>query len=37
MEFADIMFGVLGFICMFLVFSAVRGIYHVVLKVFFRK
>lgn len=32
MEFADIMFGVLGFISMFLVFSAVRGIYHLVLR-----
>ena len=30
MEFADIMFGVLGFISMFIVFSAVRGIYHVI-------
>ena len=30
MEFADIMFGVLGFIGMFLVFSAARGIYHVI-------
>ena len=28
MEFADIMFGVLGFISMFLVFSVFRGIYH---------
>lgn len=33
MEFADIMFGVLGFICMFLVFSVFRGLYHLVLKV----
>lgn len=31
MEFADIMFGVLGFICMFLVFSVFRGIYHLIL------
>ena len=30
MEFADIMFGVLGFIGMFLVFTVVRGIYHVI-------
>ncbi|MCI9336977.1 MAG: hypothetical protein HFH93_05455 [Lachnospiraceae bacterium] len=30
MEFADIMFGVLGFITMFLVFSALRGIYHLI-------
>ena len=29
MEFADIVFGVMGFISMFVVFSAVRGIYHV--------
>ncbi len=32
MEFKDIVFGVFGFICMFLVFSAVRGIYHLVLR-----
>ena len=32
MEFADIMFGVLGFISMFLVFSVFRGIYHLVLR-----
>lgn len=30
MEFADIMFGVLGFISMFLVFSIFRGIYHLI-------
>lgn len=30
MEFADIMFGVVGFICMFLVFSAVRGVWHLI-------
>lgn len=30
MEFADIMFGVVGFICMFLVFSAVRGGWHLI-------
>lgn len=30
MEFADIMFGLLGFIAMFIVFSVLRGIYHVV-------
>lgn len=30
MEFADIMFGVLGFISMFIVFSIVRTIYHVI-------
>ena len=28
MEFADIVFGVIGFIVMFLAFSLVRGIYH---------
>lgn len=32
MEFADIMFGVLGFISMFLVFSVFRGIYHLILR-----
>lgn len=30
MEFADIVFGVMGFIGMFAVFSAIRGIYHVI-------
>ena len=30
MEFADIMFGVFGFISMFLVFLAIRGIYHMI-------
>ena len=33
MEFADIMFGVLGFLCMFLVFSVIRGVYHLILKI----
>lgn len=32
MEFADIMFGVMGFISMFLVFSVFRGIYHLILR-----
>ena len=32
MEFADIMFGLVGFIAMFLVFLAVRGVYHLLLK-----
>lgn len=32
MEFKDIVFGVFGFISMFLVFSVVRGIYHLVLR-----
>ena len=30
MEFADIAFGIVGFICMFVIFAAVRGIYHLV-------
>lgn len=30
MEFADIVFGVMGFIVMFAVFAVVRGIYHAV-------
>ena len=28
MEFADIVFGVLGFVLFFLIFSIIRGIYH---------
>ena len=32
MEFADIAFGVLGFLSMFVVFSVIRGIYHLILK-----
>ena len=28
MEFADIMFGVVGFLAMFLVFAVIRGIWH---------
>lgn len=32
MEFADIMFGVVGFISMFLVFSVIRAVYHVILR-----
>lgn len=31
MEFEDILFGVVGFLLMFLVFAVVRGIYHLVL------
>ena len=27
------MFGVMGFICMFLIFSVIRGMYHVILKI----
>mgnify|MGYP006990136537 CR=1 FL=1 len=30
MDFADIVFGVVGFICMFFVFSVIRGIYHLI-------
>ena len=30
MEFADIMYGVMGFFLMFLVFSALRGVYHMI-------
>lgn len=32
MEFADIVFGVFGFISMFLVFSVFRAIYHLILR-----
>ena len=32
MEFADIMFGVVGFLAMFLVFSVCRGLYHLILR-----
>lgn len=32
MDFKDIVFGVFGFICMFMVFSVVRGIYHLILR-----
>ena len=31
MEFADIVFGVFGFFCMFIVFSVIRGGYHLIL------
>ncbi len=37
MEFADIVFGVFGFICMFLVFSVIRGIYHLVVRLIQKK
>ncbi len=33
MDFADIMFGVLGFITMFLIFSVFRGIFHLIQRV----
>lgn len=32
MEFADIMFGLAGFLAMFLVFAVIRGIVHLVLR-----
>lgn len=34
MEFADIMFGLVGFLAMFAVFSVIRGIYHLFLRFF---
>lgn len=34
MDFADIVFGVVGFICMFLVFAVIRGIWHGIRKLF---
>lgn len=37
MEFEDIMFGVVGFISMFLVFSVIRAIYHVILRLIGRR
>lgn len=37
MEFNDIVFGVFGFISMFLLFSVVRGIYHLVLRLINRR
>ncbi len=32
MEFADILYGIVGFLAMFLVFSVLRGIYHLIRK-----
>ncbi len=32
MEFADIMFGVVGFLAMFFVFSIIRGVWHLVFR-----
>lgn len=32
MEFADIVFGVVGFFAMFAVFAFIRGIYHLILR-----
>lgn len=37
MEFADIVFWVLGFISMFLVFSVIRGFYHLILRLIRRR
>lgn len=37
MEFADIVFGVVGFFVMFFVYSIVRGMYHVILRFFRRR
>lgn len=37
MEFADIVFGVFGFFCMFFVFSVIRGIYHLVVRLIQKK
>ena len=33
MEFADVMFGVVGFFTMFLIYSIARGIYHMIKRV----
>lgn len=33
MEFKDIAFGVLGFLSMFVAFSVIRGIYHLILRI----
>ena len=32
MEFADIMFGIVGFLAMFLVFAVIRGIWHLIMR-----
>ena len=32
MEFADILYGIVGFLAMFIVFLVLRGIYHLILK-----
>lgn len=32
MEFADIVFGVVGFLAMFIVFAIVRGIFHLIIR-----
>lgn len=37
MEFADIVFGVFGFFCMFFVFSVIRGGYHLILRLIRRR
>lgn len=33
MEFADIVFGVVGFLAMFIVFAAVRGLFHMLKRI----
>ena len=30
MEFADILYGIVGFLVMFLIFSVIRGLYHLI-------
>ena len=37
MEFADIVFGVVGFLAMFAVFAIVRGIFHLIFRLIRRK
>lgn len=32
MEFADIVYGIMGFLVMFLIFSVLRGLYHLIRK-----
>ena len=32
MEFADILYGIVGFLVMFLIFSVIRGLYHLIRK-----
>ena len=34
MEFADIAFGVVGFLCMYIIFAIIRGIWHGIRKLF---
>ena len=37
MDFADIVFGIVGFIAMFFVFSVIRGIYHIICRTIRKK